>query len=88
MRTRKLRSKTPRRRVYVTFSIPEDVNVLLHTVVEKRGLSEFATKALERALEEEQRTLQEAYENANEDPDRNRTIQEWAVLEKEGWDEE
>lgn len=33
--------------VNVTFSIPENINFLLHSFVEKRGLSKFVTKAKE-----------------------------------------
>lgn len=76
-----------RKRVHVTFSIPEEVNALLHSVVEKRGLSDFATKALEKALAEEQESLKQAYLAANKDPDRKKTIHDWASLENEGWDE-
>lgn len=78
---------TAKKRVHVTFSIPEDVNRLLHSVVEKRGLSNFATKALEKALEEEQQTLKKAYLAANNDPDRKKVIDDWAGLDSEGWDD-
>lgn len=75
------------KKVHVTFSIPEELNSLLHSVVEKRGLSEFATKALEKALKEERDALKKAYAAANEDPDRKQTIDDWRALDLEGWDE-
>lgn len=71
--------------VTVTFSIPQDVNDLLHSVVKKRGLSQFVTKAIRSALEEEQEQLRLAYEMANNDPDRQQTIDEWKFLDAEGW---
>lgn len=74
------------KRIHVTFSIPIEVNTLLHSVVEKRGLSHFVTRALENALEEEQKSLKAAYAAANKDPDRKKTIVEWSALETEGWD--
>lgn len=81
-----VRSKS-RKRVHVTFSIPEEVNIKLHSFVEKRGLSEFATRALEKAIEEEQQNLKAAYAAANKDPDRQNAISDWAHLDVEGWDE-
>jgi metal-responsive CopG/Arc/MetJ family transcriptional regulator len=75
------------KKVHVTFSIPEELNSLLHSVVEKRGLSEFATKALQKALKEERDALKKAYAAANEDPDRKETMDDWKDLDLEGWDE-
>lgn len=75
------------KKVHVTFSIPEEVNQLLHSVVEKRGLSEFTTKALQKALAEETSSLKRAYAAANQDPDRKEVIDEWSTLDTEGWDE-
>lgn len=53
------------KKIYVKFSIPEEINVFLHSVVEKRGLNEFVTKGLQKALEEEQDILRQAYAKAN-----------------------
>ena len=75
------------KKVNVTFSIPIEVNALLHSVVEKRGLSEFATKALQKALKEEQNALRTAYAAADRDPDRKKVIDDWSVLDAEGMDE-
>lgn len=72
--------------VNVTFSIPEDINILLHTFVEKRGLSKFVTKAIEKALECEKNTLKAAYREAESDPDLKETIADWAGLDGEDWD--
>ncbi len=41
--------------INVTFSIPENTNILLHTFVEKRGLSKFVTRAIDSALEKEKK---------------------------------
>ena len=75
------------KKIHVTFSIPEDVNSMLHSVVEKRGLSEFVTKALQKALAEEREALKKAYAAANEDPSVKEVIEDWSVLDTEGWDE-
>jgi len=70
----------------VTFSIPENVNTLLHSFVEKRGLSKFVTKAIEKALEEEKTNLRAAYQEAENDPDLKETMDDWAALDGEDWD--
>lgn len=72
--------------VHVTFSIPENINILLHTFVEKRGLSKFVTKAIEKALEEEKNMLKAAYTEAENDPDLKETMDDWAALDGENWD--
>ena len=72
--------------VNVTFSIPENINMLLHTFVEKRGLSKFVTKAIEKALEEEKETLKAAFREAEKDPDLKETMADWAALDGEDWD--
>lgn len=69
----------------VTFSIPAELNNLLHSMVERRGLSRFVAQALENALSEKKNALKEAYAQANKDPDRLKTINEWEALEGEGW---
>ena len=73
--------------VNVTFSIPENINTLLHALVEKRGLSRFVSSVLAHALEEKQQSLRAAYIAANKDPDRKSIIEDWAALDSEGWDE-
>lgn len=75
------------RKVNVTFSIPESIHSLLHSLIEKRGMSQFVTRALERALEDERLSLKAAYTAASLDLDRNSLIEEWANLEGDGWDE-
>ncbi len=69
------------KKIHVTFSIPVEVNSMLHSVVGKPGLSEFVTNALRKALEEERNSLRKAYAAANEDPDRKKTIDDWSVLD-------
>jgi hypothetical protein len=75
------------KKVNVTFSIPENINSLLHSLVEKRGMSQFVTKALERALEEERLSLKAAYAAANDDSDRRLVLQDWSAFDSDGWDE-
>jgi hypothetical protein len=45
------------------------------------------TRALERALEEERLSLKAAYTAASQDLDRISLMQEWSILEGDGWDE-
>ena len=73
--------------INVTFSIPKNVNVLLHSFIEKRGLSKFVTKAIEKALEEERSHLKAAFKEAENDPDLKETMADWAALDGEAWDE-
>jgi hypothetical protein len=72
--------------INVTFSIPENINTLLHAFVEKRGLSKFVTKAIEKALEDEKNHLKAAFREAENDPDLKETIDDWAALDGEDWD--
>jgi hypothetical protein len=72
--------------INVTFSIPESTNALLHSFVEKRGLSKFVTKAIEKALEIEKNNLKAAFKEAENDPDLKETMDDWAALDGENWD--
>ena len=73
--------------VNVTFSIPETINASLHSLVEKRGLSKFVTKAIESALERKKNNLRAAFREAERDPDTKETLDDWAALDGEGdWD--
>jgi hypothetical protein len=72
--------------VNVTFSIPENINILLHSLIEKRGMSQFVSKTLEKALTEKKESLKAAYAAANQDPDRKSTIDEWETLDTEDWE--
>jgi hypothetical protein len=72
--------------VNVTFSIPENINFLLHSLVEKRGLSRFVSETLERALREKQQSLKAAYVAANQDLDRKSTIEDWNSLDVDDWE--
>lgn len=73
--------------INVTFSIPEPTNALLHSLVEKRGLSRFVAKAIEKALAEEQLKLKAAYSAADKDLDRKEVLEDWSSLESEEWRE-
>lgn len=65
----------------ITLSFPEDLKVLLHFKVSRRGISKFVAEAVRKALEEEEKRelvrLEAAYEEANKDPDRLETITAW-----------
>jgi hypothetical protein len=72
--------------VNVTFSIPENINDLLHSFVEKRGLSKFVTEAIKKALEIKKDDLKAAFKEAENDPDLKEIINDWAALDGEDWD--
>ncbi len=74
-------------KIHVTFSIPTEVNILLHTKVERRMLSQFVSNAIKKALDEEGESLRAAYAAANDDPDRNEVIQDWDALDVGDWNE-
>ena len=79
--------KNKEQKVNVTFSLPRDVNVLLHTRVERRMLSQFVSNAIKKALDEERESLRAAYAQANNDPSRNEVIRDWDAIESEGWND-
>ena len=74
------------RKVNMTFSLPEYINYSLHSNVPKMKMSQFVAEAIEKALEKETLDLREAYRAANSDPDRLDIIEDWALLDNEGWD--
>ena len=75
------------KKISVIFSIPVDLNNLLHSMVDRRKLSYFVAQALEQALKEKKNALNKAYFEASKDSDRLETIKEWEILEGEGWGE-
>jgi hypothetical protein len=79
--------KLPDKKISVTFSIPVELNNMLHSMIDRRKLSRFVAQALEYALNEKKQTLKEAYKEASKDPDRLKTIKEWEVLDGEGWND-
>lgn len=72
--------------VNVTYSIPEYINILLHTFVEKRQLSKFVAKAIEKALEEEKNTLKAAFKEADSEAKNDPELKDWIALDGEDWD--
>jgi hypothetical protein len=79
--------RTSVKKISVTFSIPIELNNVLHSMIDRKKLSHFVAQALENALNEKKQILKEAYIQASKDPDRLKTIKEWEVLDKEGWDD-
>ncbi|MFA6066115.1 MAG: hypothetical protein WC707_02950 [Candidatus Babeliaceae bacterium] len=74
------------KKVNVTFSIPVEVNELLHALVGRKQLSAFVSATLQKALEEKTHALKKAYAQAEKDPDRSKTIDDWQSLDIEGWE--
>lgn len=74
------------KKVNVTFSISKETNELLHTLVGRKKLSAFVSSVLDKALEEKANALKKAYAEAEKDPHRTKTINEWKSLDTEGWE--
>ena len=78
----------------ITLSFPSDLTALLHRKVPRRGISKYVADAVRKALEEEEQKqmlqLEAAYEAANKDRHRLKTIEEWKTIENvdsvEGWE--
>lgn len=69
----------------MTFSVPEDIVILLHNKVSKRGMSRFISQAIRKAIKEkelqDEKELDAAYEAANKDKDRLEILQDWDALD-------
>ena len=77
----------------ITLSFPRELSALLHDRIPRRGISQYVAKAVRKALEEDERKsmskLEAAYEQAEKDRSRSRTIKELKTLdadEIEGWE--
>ncbi len=68
----------------VTFSLPENVIDMMHSLIGKQKMSSFAAQALEQALEQKKESLRKQYTEAAQDADRLKTIEEWSVTDVEG----
>ena len=75
------------RHTNMTFSIPEDLKAVLYSTVGRTNISRFISNAVRKSLEEEalqkEKNLDLAYEAANQDEDRLKTILEWNALDTE-----
>ena len=63
-----------------------ETNELLHALIGKKKLSSFVASTLNKALEEKMEALKREYAEAEKDPDRKKTIEEWKTLDAEGWE--
>lgn len=74
------------KKINVTFSIPSETHEQLQSLIGKSHMSAFVAKLLDKALKEKMLKLKKAYEEAEEDPDRKKVIDDWAALEGEDWE--
>lgn len=74
------------KKINITFSISEEVNKKLHTLVSRKKLNTFVSEALAKALEEKVKELKKAYAEAENDPDHQQLIEDWRVTDVEGWE--
>ncbi len=70
----------------ITVSLPIELVEALNALVEKGSTSQFVTKALVQAIQVENQRLKQAYFESNTDPDRQKAIKDWSILDTEGWD--
>ena len=80
----------------MTFSIPDDLRAVLYARIGKMNMSRYISNAVRKSLEEEnareKAELDAAYEAANQDMDRQATLQDWDALDDvsdlmgEDWD--
>lgn len=75
------------KKVNMTFSIPQETAHLMQGLVARRKMSSFVALAIQRALENRIKALEQEYAQANVDPDRIEVIKDWASLEGEPWDD-
>lgn len=75
------------KKINITISIPEEIYQLLYTLVERRKIGIFVASALEKALEDKMENLKKEYIEAENDPDRQETINDWKALEGEDWND-
>lgn len=74
------------KKINVTFSIPNDTHKALHSLVGQRKMSAFVTKVLDEALKHERESLRLAYIEAEKDPDRKSTIDDWKDIDRDDWE--
>ncbi len=74
------------KKINVTFSLPSETHKLLRSLVGQRKMSSFVSEAIKQALNEKKDHLKAAYIEAEKDPDRKKSIEEWDALESEGWE--
>lgn len=74
--------------INATFSLPAEVYELLQHLVKKGNLSQFVSKAIERSLQDEQRTLRQAYLQSNQDEQVKQELGEWDSIGAEAWPHE
>ncbi|NGX53917.1 MAG: hypothetical protein K1000chlam4_00638 [Chlamydiae bacterium] len=65
----------------VTYTLPEDVILEFHALVEDRKRSRFVANAIRVALEQEKLKLESAYISASTDLLRENEIEEWDSME-------
>lgn len=74
------------KKINVTFSIPEEINDKLHTLIGRKKLSAFVAETLNKALEEKMEALKRAYAEAANDPGQREVAEDWKITETEGWE--
>jgi hypothetical protein len=74
------------KKINVTFSIPQETNNLLHSLISRRKMSKFVADVLHKALTEKKEALKKAYAEAEHDEDRRATLGDWQELDTGGWE--
>ncbi|HJZ23397.1 MAG TPA: hypothetical protein VJ201_02995 [Candidatus Babeliales bacterium] len=74
------------KKINVTFSVPVETHQLLKSLLGHKNMSAFVVEAINAALKQEHKALKQAYIEAENDPDRKRTIKDWQNFETEDWE--
>ena len=73
--------------VNATFSLPQDLLVLLKSTVERKNMSRFVAKTLKEALMKKTEEFKAAYREAARDEALQEELKEWDAIDNEGWSE-
>lgn len=69
----------------ITLSFPVELNAILHHEIRRGEISRYVAEAVRKSLEEDRKlkkqSLEAAYLEANQDPEREQTAKEWDVLD-------
>lgn len=74
------------KKINVTFCLPAEIQERLYSLVGRRKMSSFVAQAIHKALNEKMEALKQAYAQAEQDPDRKITLEDWNSLEPEDWE--
>ncbi|MEX0848702.1 MAG: hypothetical protein WD055_00560 [Candidatus Dependentiae bacterium] len=69
------------KKVNVTFSIPPETHQELQKLVGRKKMSAFVAALIDKALEDKKKQLKRAYQEAANDPDIQKTFEQWSATD-------